>query len=92
MRERMGGACRSHDGHTSRTDDLSKPNSCCLWYVESSRCGFSASGRASWRGSKGEAGREPRQVVDFDLRKKREVRDTPASERVGVASHNGLVV
>ena len=91
MRERIGGAWRSHDGHTSRTDDLSKPNKCCLLYEASRRCGFSASGRASWRGSKGEAGRDPRHEVDLDLRKKREVRATPSFE-VGVASHDGLVV
>lgn len=90
MREKMGGAGRSHDGHTSKTEALSKPNKCCLLYEASSRCGFSASGRASWRGSNGEAGREPRHDVDLDLRKKREVWGCPTSE-VGVAS-DGLVV
>ena len=73
MRERMGGARRSHDGHTSKTGTLSKPNKCCLLYEESNRCGFSARGRASWSGSKGEAGREPRHEVDLERRKKSDV-------------------
>ena len=87
----MGGAWRSHDGHASSTDDLSKPNKCCLLYEVSRRCGLSARGRASWRGAKGEAGRDPRQEVERLLLKKREQRETLVSE-VGVASDGGLVV